>query len=43
MRSLGVVFCLFSLTAFAQSDRGTMTGTVSDATVRSFQESMSSQ
>ena len=34
MRSLGVVFCLFlvSLTAFAQSDRGTMTGTVSDAT-----------
>src|SRR2546426_11625343 len=34
MRSLRFVFCLLliSLTAFAQSDRGTMTGTVSDAT-----------
>src|SRR5437867_11477563 len=34
MRSLRVLFCLFliSLSAFAQSDRGTMTGTVSDTT-----------
>ena len=34
MRSLRVLFCLFlvSTAVFAQSDRGTMTGTVSDAT-----------
>src|SRR5437870_11701128 len=34
MRSFRVMFCLFlvSLAAFAQSDRGTMTGTVSDTT-----------
>src|SRR5437667_10175419 len=34
MCSLRVLFCLFliSLSAFAQSDRGTMTGTVSDTT-----------
>src|SRR5207302_6313959 len=27
-----ICVCLFSLTAFAQTDRGTITGTVSDAT-----------
>src|SRR6266581_4393983 len=34
MSSFRVMFCLFvlSLAAFAQSDRGTMTGTVSDTT-----------
>ena len=34
MRSFRVMFCLFlvSLPAFAQSDRGTMTGTVLDTT-----------
>src|SRR5688500_12733996 len=34
MLSIRVMFCLFllSLPAFAQSDRGTITGTVSDAT-----------
>jgi hypothetical protein len=33
MRSIGVLFCLilFPIAAFAQSDRGTMTGTLSDA------------
>ena len=34
MRSVRTLFCLllFSLAAFAQSDRGTITGTVADAT-----------
>ncbi len=34
MRSVGVMFCLFlvSFPVFAQSDRGMITGTVSDAT-----------
>src|SRR5437868_7282797 len=34
MRSVGVLFCLclIPFTAFAQSDRGTMTGTISDPT-----------
>src|SRR5205085_1535288 len=34
MRSVGVLFCLclISMAAFAQSDRGTMTGTIADTT-----------